>query len=91
MPNCRKICIKARPNDSGRDKARNAKEMMSKSLLTVIEKIQKVSPVFEDHDAPKAVPALEAPKFELPAEWNRNREVSPETLAKLADFGGFDE
>ena len=72
-------------------KTRHAKEMMSKSLLSVIEKIQKASPVFEDHDAPKNVPALEAPKYELPAEWNRNREISPETLAKLADFGGFDD
>lgn len=31
MPNCRKICINARPNDSGRDKARNAKEMIDMS------------------------------------------------------------
>ena len=40
---------------------------------------------------PEALPAPEAPKFEEPKEWNRNREVSDDVKRRLADFLGDEE
>lgn len=67
---------------------RYRKEAMSKNLLETIERIQQASPVFEDHDKPKeALPAPEAPKYEIPAEWEK-KPMTEEMRQRLAEFTG---